>query len=127
MNRTMKLGTKLMLGFGAVALITLIVGIVGYYGAVKGEESVDEIGGVRLPSVDSLQIIHTEAQTVRGSMRTLSIPGLAADVRDRQYQTLAESRQQYEAAWKVYEPLPQTEEEARLWQQFVPAWNAWRA
>jgi methyl-accepting chemotaxis protein len=126
MNKTMKLGTKLMLGFGAVALITLIVGIVGYYGAIKGEESVNEIGGVRLPSVDSLQIIHTEAQSIRGSMRTLSIPGLAAEVRDRQYRNLAESRKQYEAAWKVYEPLPQTEEEARLWQQFVPAWNAWR-
>jgi methyl-accepting chemotaxis protein len=127
MNKTMKLGTKLMLGFGAVALITLIVGIVGYYGAVKGEDSVEEIGGVRLPSVDSLQIIHAEAEGIRGSMRTLSIPGLSADVRDRQYENLAEARQHYEAAWKVYEPLPQTEEEARLWQQFVPAWNAWRA
>ncbi len=127
MNKTMKLGTKLMLGFGVVALITLIVGIVGYYGAIKGEGSVQEIGGVRLPSVDSLQIIHAEAEGIRGSMRTLSIPGLSTDVRDRQYRNLAEARQHYEAAWKVYEPLPQTEEEARLWQQFVPAWNAWRA
>jgi methyl-accepting chemotaxis protein len=127
MGQQMKLGTKLMLGFAAVAVITLIVGIVGYYGAIKGEQSVDEIGGVRLPSVDSLQTIHAEAQGIRGSMRTLSIPGLSMDVRQRQYQNLDEARKHYEAAWKVYEPLPQTEEEARLWQQFVPAWNAWLA
>ncbi len=125
--KNMKLGTKLMMGFGAVALITLIVGIVGYYGAIKGEEHVDEIGGVRLPSVDSLQIIHAEAEDIRGTMRTMAIPGLSDEERDQQYQNLSKAREHYEAAWKVYEPLPQTDEEARLWQEFVPAWNAWRA
>ncbi len=127
MGQQMKLGTKLMLGFGAVAVITLIVGIVGYYGAVKGEQSVDEIGAVRLPSVENLLVIEREAEQIRGTMRTLAVPGLTREVRDRQYQNLAASRQVYEAAWKVYEPLPQTEEEARVWQQFVPAWNNWRA
>jgi methyl-accepting chemotaxis protein len=28
--------------------------------------------------------------------------------------------------WKIYEPLPQTEEEAVLWQQFLGQWNAWK-
>jgi methyl-accepting chemotaxis protein len=127
MKQQMKLGTKLLLGFGAVAVITLIVGIVGYYGAIKGEESVDEIGTVRLPSVENLLVIEREAEQIRGTMRTLAIPGLTREVRERQYQNLVGSRQVYEAAWKVYEPLPQTEEEARVWQQFVPAWNHWRA
>jgi methyl-accepting chemotaxis protein len=122
----MKLGTKLLLGFGAVAVITLIVGIVGYYGAVKGEHSVEEIGGVRLPSVDSLLVIKAEAERIRGTMRTLVIPGLTREVRERQFQNLGTSRQTYDAAWKVYEPLPKTEEEARVWQQFLPAWNHWR-
>lgn len=57
MLQQMKLGTKLLLGFSAVAVITLVVGIVGYYGAVKGEVSVEEIGGVRLPSVENLLVI----------------------------------------------------------------------
>ncbi len=127
MFENMKLGTKLMLGFSVVAVITLILGIVGYYGAVKGEQAVQEVGGVRLPSVDSLQVIHAEAEGIRGTMRTLVIPGLPDEVRNRQYQNLKEARANYEAAWKVYEPLPQTPEEAKLWQQFVPAWNAWRA
>ncbi len=127
MKQQMKLGTKLLLGFGAVAVITLIVGIVGYYGAVKGEDSVEEIGGIRLPSVENLLVIESEAERIRGTMRTLAVPGLTWEVRDRQYKNLAASRQVYEAAWKVYESLPQTEEEARVWQQLVPAWNKWRA
>ncbi len=127
MLTNMKLGTKLMLGFAVVALITLILGIVGYYGAIKGEESVEEIGGVRLPSIDSLLVIKAESQRIRGNMRTLAIPGLPSQDRERQYKNLVASRNTYEKAWKVYEPLPQTEEEARLWEQFVPAWDEWRA
>jgi methyl-accepting chemotaxis protein len=123
----MKLGTKLMLGFFVVAVITLVLGIVGYYGAVKGEKSVAEIGGVRLPSIDSLLMIKAEAETIRGTLRTLVIPGLTKEVKERQYHNLDASRQTYEAAWKVYEPLPQTPEEEQVWKQFVPAWNAWCA
>jgi len=32
-----------------------------------------------------------------------------------------------DTAWKIYEPLEQTPEEATIWKAFVPAWNAWKA
>ncbi|MEW5725012.1 MAG: methyl-accepting chemotaxis protein [Thermodesulfobacteriota bacterium] len=125
--REMKLGTKIMAGFIAVSVITLILGIIGYYGAVQSEGSMDEIGAVRLPSVDSLLVIKEKAENIRGTMRTLGIAGLPTEMRQRQYDNLAAAREAYEAAWKIYEPLPQTPEEAKLWKEFVPAWEAWRA
>ncbi|MFA5903625.1 MAG: MCP four helix bundle domain-containing protein, partial [Desulfobacula sp.] len=127
MLQHMKLGTKLMLGFSLVAMITLVLGVIGYYGAVKGEKSVQEIGAVRLPGIDSLLDIEGEAQAIRGTLRTLMIPGLPKEVRERQRGNLAKSGNAYEAAWKIYEPLPQTPEEAMVWKDFVPAWDAWRA
>jgi methyl-accepting chemotaxis protein len=72
----MKLGTKLMLGFAAVAVITLFLGSMGFYGAVKRNQAIEEIGLVRLPSVERLLGIQVEAENIRGSMRTLGIPGL---------------------------------------------------
>jgi len=125
--KQMKLGTKIIAGFIAVSLITLILGILGYYGAVQSEGSVDEIGRVRMPSVESLLIIEKSAENIRGTLRTLAIPGLPIEVRQRQYDNLTAAREEYGAAWKVYEPLPQTPEEAQVWKQFVPAWEAWRA
>ncbi len=127
MLQNMKLGTKLILGFFMVALITLVLGIVGYYGAVKGENSVHMIGDVKLPGVDSLLVIKAEAERIRGTLRTLAIPGLSDELRERQYKNLDASRQTYEAAWKVYEALPHTPEEAEQWKAFIPAWNAWLA
>ncbi len=127
MLQNMKLGTKLMLGFFVVAMITLMLGIVGYYGAVQGEKSVEEIGEEQLPSMDSLMEIKTEAERIRGTMRTLAVSGLSKEDRERQYQNLEASHQAYEAAWKVYESLPHPPEGEQAWKQFVPAWNAWNA
>jgi methyl-accepting chemotaxis protein len=121
------IGRKLFTAFSAVSAITLALGAVGYYSAVKSQGSIAEIGGVRLPSVDSLLIIKENGENIRGTFRTLSITGLSAEMRKRQYDNIAAARKEYEAAWKIYEQLPQTREEAETWTQFVPAWNAWRA
>ena len=126
MNK-MKLGTKLMMGFVGVAVVTLALGIVGYYGTVKSDQAIKEIGDVGLPSVDTLLTIRECAENIRGTLRTLAITGLPVEIRQRQYDNLAKARATYEAAWKIYEPLPQTTEEATTWKEFVPAWEAWRA
>lgn len=101
MRGSWTIGKKLILSFMCVALITLVLGIVAYYGAVKSEGSVEEIGNVRLSGVDSLLIIKANAENVRGTMRTLAIPGLDDDVRQRQYNNLTAARESYEAAWKI--------------------------
>jgi len=124
--KNMKLGTKMILSFGLVALITLLLGLVGYYGATRSVKAMDEVGLNRLPSVETLLTIKEGATDIRAVMRTLAIPGVPIEDRRRQYNTLAKARERYEKAWKIYEPLPQTPEEAELWKRFEPAWTAWR-
>ncbi len=123
----MKLGTKLMLGFSAVALITLVLGILGYYGISNTHRSVQSIGMEQVPGLSSLLTIKGEAERIRGTMGILSIPGLSPEERNTQYRNLAESRKRYAAAFETYESLPRSGEAARIWQQFLPAWNLWRA
>ncbi len=126
MNSKWTIGKKLIVSFMGVAAITLALGIVGYYGAQQSEQSVEEIGLVRLPSVESLLTLGREAELIKGMLSTLAIPGLPREVREEQHNNLTASRERYQAAWAVYEPLPQTPEEASVWQQFLPAWDAWR-
>ncbi len=122
----MTIGKKLIISFSALAGITLILGIIGFYGATKSEDAVKEIGSVRLPAVASIIEIEREGQDARGSMRTLAIPGTSRQYRERMYENMEAIRERYENAWNTYEPLPQTEKEAELWKQFVPAWDAWK-
>ncbi len=127
MFRNMKLGWRLMLGFGGVAVITLALGLAGYYGAVKSDEAIEEIAFVRLPGVDSLLLMKERGEFSQAALMRLAIPGISAEARRQQYASLAKAREQYEKAWAVYESLPRTPEETELWDQFVPAWRAWQA
>jgi methyl-accepting chemotaxis protein len=125
MNSKWTIGKKLIVGFLSVAAVVMLLGGVGFYAAWKGSHAVHEIGDVRLPSVDSLLVIQSEAQNIRGTMRTLTISGLPQETRTRQYANLAAARERYQVAWKKYEDLPQTTEEAAIWARFEPAWKAW--
>ena len=126
MFKHMKLGVKLLCSFGVVSLIVLLLGLVGFYGASQSVKAINLLGQEHLPAVDDLFTIKACAENIRGTMRTVALPGQSREVRDRQYRNLAAAREEYGKAWKAYEALPQSPEEAEVWKKFVPAWNAWR-
>ncbi len=126
MFKHLKLSTKLIGSFVIVALITLLVGFFGWRGVNTITRYLTEIGEIRLPSIQNLLVIQREAESVRVTQRTLLNPDLKHDIKARQVENLKNARDKYEKAWKIYEPLPHTPEEAVLWNKFVPAWEAWR-
>jgi len=121
----LKIGTKLTIGFASVALIAGIIGFIGYNGMKKIMASTDDIGNVRLPSIQSLLII-SEAQTaVDAGENALLASNATTEIRQAAYDRFDAAKKRADDAWKIYEPLPQTLEEAEAWKLFVPAWNAW--
>ncbi|MBE0688924.1 MAG: MCP four helix bundle domain-containing protein [Anaerolineae bacterium] len=121
--KNLRIGAKLIGGFAIVAFITLIVGGIGWLGVNSLSKHIDEIGGVRLPSIVNLLILSNEGEAILVAQRTLLNPRLDMEARARQYQHIEAAVASYKQAWKLYEPLPQTAEEAQLWQRFVPLWN----
>ncbi|CAG0960613.1 partial Methyl-accepting chemotaxis protein McpU, partial [Anaerolineae bacterium] len=126
MFKNMKLSTKLYLGFGCMGAIALLLGLAGYYGAVQSSDAIAEIGDVRLPSVQSLLIIRQAQTAVDSSENALLSREIGLKERGETYDRIKAAWGRVDKAWKIYEPLPQTEEEAAVWKQFVPAWNAWK-
>ena len=120
------IGKKLIAGFLGVAAITLMVGGSGYYGVMKGDQAIEEIGFVRLPSLDSLQVMNEAQTSVLVGERGLLMERMTGEARRAQYAFIDSAFARADAAWKKYEPLPQTVEEAEVWKQFVPEWEKWK-
>lgn len=127
MFKNLKLGSQLMIGFSSVALIALILGIIGYYGVVKNGESINEIGLVRSLSVESTLDMEMAIHKLIRHIRNLLIPSLTIEDYERQYSGIIESRRKYQEAFKIYEPLPQVDEEREEWQSFVKIMPEWVA
>ena len=113
--------------FPVVAAIALFLGGIGFFGAVKNESAMEEVGGVRLPAVQSLLEMKAAMQSIIIKQRTLLNPDNTTDMRQLQYRGIEEDRSAYGAAFEIYQSLRQSAEEAREWEELmriIPQWAA---
>src|ERR1051326_2594575 len=122
----MKLQTKLIGAFSLLAIITLAVSIIGYLEAKNLASALYEVGVVRLPSLQGLDMIEDAMTGIKASEQTLLVSGIDEATLAKQLELQKQAWDLAEKGWNLYEPLPQTEEEALKWQAFIPAWNAWK-
>jgi methyl-accepting chemotaxis protein len=123
---SLKLSVKLIGGFLAVALITLVVGGVGYWGVARLVTHLSEVGDVRLPSIAALDVVNEAQTAIKAAERTMLLPGLDARALADQKERLQKAWARVDKALKTYEPLPQSKEEEVKWKLFVPAWETWK-
>ncbi len=124
-GKSLSLQAKLIGGFVIVALITIMVGGIGVWAVGTLDKHIDEIGVVRLPSVESMLKAEVGLEEVVAGYRTLLNRSNTLEVRQKYYKEIQTARQKYQAAIDIYAPLPQTPEEAREWESFqkiLPQW-----
>jgi len=123
--KNLKVALKLVGGFVIVAFIVLVVGYFGLNGATRLGGAITQIADVNLPSIQSILII-SEAQTaVDAAENALLASNQDAAGRKAAYERFDAAYKRAADARKIYEPLPQSKEEAAVWAKFVPAWDAW--
>ncbi|HPZ82652.1 MAG TPA: methyl-accepting chemotaxis protein [Thermogutta sp.] len=115
----MSLKAKLLGGFLLVALITAVVGGIGYYGLTTTGRGVQELADCALPSVKTTAAMKWTFTEIMRIQRTLLNFDLDLESRQRQYAQLEKAREIFAAARKEYEPLEQLEEGAKLWKEFL--------
>ena len=114
----------------AIMLVALAaIGWSGYGGIREVGNSMTEIGNVRMPSVQGL-LIASEGQTAVKSA-TLATAIYETDyAAQKEFLGVLELRKKawanIQSGLKIYEPLPQTKEEAVLWKQFEGDWADWK-
>ncbi len=119
----LKLRTKLLSGFSAVAIIAAIIGITSYFSLKTIIADVHNIGDGRLVSIVELLKI-SEAQTgMEAYENALLATSLTSEERRTQYQRMDRASAIVDEAWKIYEAQPKTAEEAIVWREFIQAWN----
>lgn len=123
----LKISVKLQIGFVLVALIAVMIGVVGLYYMTRMKTGEDEIYSIRLAGIQSLLYIYQAQTEVSSAESALLVKDLNTTERQNLYTRMNNALKRADDAWKIYESLPQTTEEKRLWDQFVPAWNSWKA
>ncbi|THB65273.1 MAG: methyl-accepting chemotaxis protein [Spirochaetaceae bacterium] len=124
--KNLKLGVKLIGGFAIVAAIVLIVGGIGLIGSLILSGNIDEIGVVRLPSVQSLLQVEAHLDELMVAQRSLLSNQLTLEERKGYIQDFYTSRDEYSEQWEHFMSLPATAEEERLSALFEEEITHWR-
>ncbi len=115
----LSLSKKLTMGFGLVALITLVVGGVGWLGINTTAYDVRTLGKGSIPSIISLESVKSSLIEIKVVLRTLTSPYLTQKEYQAELKELADARARYNQALAEYDSIPRTEQEDILYKKFV--------
>jgi len=129
MLATITVRTKILTLIAVAVLALLLVMVIAFQGLKKESAMLAEIGKNRMPSVQSLMAINEGKTAIRSSNRAADAvamyPEDTAEIA-QQVKRRAEIFGEIDKAWKVYDALPQSSEEAALWKTFVKQWDTWK-
>ncbi len=127
MFKNVKIRVKLLVGFITGAIISTIVGLVGYYGISTIMHSQDAITKVQLPSVQALYTISGSQLAIWVGERGLTNRRMMdPDVRKAQYKFIEDNFSKANDAIAKYEALSKTDEEQTEWKKLMDYWNNWK-
>lgn len=124
MNK-LKLSAKISFGFGVSMLIVLILGIAGFYSSTRNAQAIHQTAGIQMPGVQALLTISEQGNLIKAAQRTMLDLNIDPAVWNRQYDTAATSRDNYKAAWNIYDKLPKSPQEALDWNELQTVWQSW--
>ena len=110
---------KLFGGFVTVAVITAVLGALGYYGLTRLGGQVENVEGNILPAVRTVAVMHASFLTIKAAQRTLLDANLALEDRQRQYELISKAQEKFAEARKEYEGLAQLAEVESIWKEFL--------
>ena len=122
----LSLKVKLIGGFALVAIITLVVGMIGYHGVDMAGDQIESLANDHLPGIENILRVKGDFEAIIAVQMTLLNPLLTQEERQKQYDHLAKAREDYQRAFKNYEALPKTEEQKKLWQDLVKLTKDWK-
>ncbi len=127
MFKDAKISTKVILGFAIAILLSLVIGLVGRQAMLKNYEVGHDLGAVAVPSLFGIEEMSTGMVVVANGQLGLSIRRLHDPKRRQEnFDTIAKGLRQFAEGRRIYEPLPQQPDEARLWRQAVPLFDEWQ-
>ncbi len=112
MFKKMKLSTKLISGFLAVAVIIIGVGSLGWYGSSKLASDLGQVARV-IPRLEMLMQISRGLEKISSEQASLLNPQLTLEEREQLEAGTVAARAEYEKAWSKYIQTPAMEKEKR--------------
>ncbi len=123
----LSLQAKILSGFLAVTLLSLVVGALGWSGLRYVAAKMDATGAIDLPSMETIARITSSQCKVKAAVRSLVNPEVTRESRKTLYAEIETALAAADLAIADFTKLPKGQAVGAKWQEFGPAWQTWVA
>ena len=123
--KNIKLGIKLIGGFIATALITLLVGGVGYVQLTKMAGHTETLGTQNMPKMVRLLQAESRINEIMISLASMMSPYSTREDRENQFHDVDKNRELYKQFFSEYAKLPRSDAEEEIVQHFQAGVAEW--
>ncbi|HUX34096.1 MAG TPA: methyl-accepting chemotaxis protein [Gemmatimonadaceae bacterium] len=129
MFKNLKIGTKLIGGFLAVALLTAIVGAIGLWSMSRIWTDTDQIANHQVPALTAVGDIDagiTDLNRIELAILSAREAKQATEIATLQQRYTTALAKEITEPWARYEAFPRTPKEDSLWQAFKQSYGAFK-
>lgn len=123
--KNIKLGIKLIGGFILTALITLLVGGVGYVQLSKMAGHTETLGNEKMPKMVTLLQAESHLNSLMISMAAMMSPYSTREERKKQLEDVTEDRKMYKQFFDAYMGFPRSKTEEDIVQRYKSGVTEW--
>jgi|GEM_PF-3502714 len=121
----LSLQIKILAGFAAVTLVSLVVGGLGWNGLRYVTAKMSVTGSADLPAMEAIARIISNQGQVKAAVRSLVNPEVSRTTRMALYADIEAALAAADQAIADFDKLPKSAGVADLWQDFGDKWQAW--
>ncbi|MBL0277307.1 MAG: MCP four helix bundle domain-containing protein [Anaeromyxobacter sp.] len=122
----LKMGTKILAGFGLALLVMLVVGGVAYRGTSAVNDALEDVSRAKMPSSEAIAVVN-EAQTAAArNINTLLLRRATPELRASAFAGVKAAFARMDEHAKAYEALSHGEVALAKWREVKSALGAWR-
>ena len=125
--KNLKVGARLFLGFAIMIVFMGVIGYMGYYGAKRIQENLEEIFSVRMPSIDYLIEADRDLQQLLVAERSMIFANSKSEEFNKLVEDYEENLAQADGRWNKYKALATTQEEKDIIPKYEKAREEWKA
>lgn len=119
------ISARLNFSLVSVAAVTFIIAAFGFAGARFLNNAIEDVGQVRIHSIQNLLQARLQAEQVNGDMINLMISGEPLEERTALYTNIESALASFHEYVEHYEALPKSEQEKAEWAEFGTAEEKW--
>ncbi len=124
--KNLKIGTKILSGFGLILLIAIVIGVIGFTGLRGVGVSFNQVADQRLPAVRELGDVESNLLRLINAYSLLLDTNQTRQERDQLIANIQSYRADYAEAQEDYLELERSPEEQRLYDRLVAAMDELR-